>query len=133
MNGRAVPWVIAGAAGGALVAVLLIQRGPARHPDPRPGITAMAVLPLPAVPPALGASQAYAAARSAPGVLDGLYCYCHCREEFNHRSLLTCFESEHAASCDLCMGEAVLAVNMASQGSTLEQIRRAIDERFGGS
>jgi hypothetical protein len=89
------------------------------------------VLPPIAIPRTPGAAEAYAAARSAPGVLDGLYCHCHCRENAGHRSLLTCFESDHGAYCDVCMGEAMLAVQMAGQGSSLDQIRRAIDAQFG--
>jgi hypothetical protein len=132
VNQRTVPWLVAGAAVAAL-AVVLLSRYPAvgHHPDPRPGVTAIAVLPPIAIPRTPGAAEAYAAARSAPGVLDGLYCHCHCRENAGHRSLLTCFESDHGAYCDVCMGEAMLAVQMAGQGSSLDQIRRAIDAQFG--
>ena len=88
------------------------------------------------VPPSLvlgtpGAAAAYAAARSAPQMLDGLYCHCECARHFGHRSLLTCFESDHGAHCSTCMGEALLAAELASRGASLEAVRRAIDERFG--
>jgi hypothetical protein len=132
VNQRTVPWLVAGAAVAALAVVLLSRsRAVGHHPDPRPGVTAIAVLPPIAIPRTPGAAEAYAAARSAPGVLDGLYCHCHCRENAGHRSLLTCFESDHGAYCDVCMGEAMLAVQMAGQGSSLDQIRRAIDAQFG--
>lgn len=133
MNRRAVPWLIAGAALAALGAVLLLGHGTTigHHPEPRPGVTAVAVLPPGAVPRTPGAAEAYAAARSAPAVLDGLYCHCHCRENAGHRSLLTCFESNHGAYCDICMSEAMLALQMGGQGSSLDQIRRAIDAQFG--
>jgi len=49
----------------------------------------------------------------------------------NHRSLLTCFETEHAGQCDICMGEAMMAGQMAAAGSSLESIRKAIDVQFG--
>jgi len=65
-------------------------------------------------------------------VLDGIYCHCNCSRTVGHRSLLTCFESEHGASCDICMGEAQLAARLAAQGKTLQLIRQAIDARFGG-
>jgi Protein of unknown function with PCYCGC motif len=127
-----VPWLVAGGAAAALAVVLLTGRdGSAHHPDPRPGVTAIGVLSGAAVPNTPGALEAYAAARSAPAVLDGLYCHCHCRENAGHRSLLTCFESTHGAYCDICMGEAMLAVRMASEGRALAQIRQAIDARFG--
>lgn len=128
-----VPWLVAAAAVAALAVVLMLGRGESggRHPEPRPGVTAVAVLPPAAVPRTPGAAEAYAAARSGPTVLDGLYCHCHCRENAGHRSLLTCFESNHGAYCDICMGEATLAVQLAAGGSSLDQIRRAIDAQFG--
>jgi hypothetical protein len=127
------PWVIAGLAGAAAVALLAVHRagGVVAHPDPRPGVSADRVLPPSLVLNTPGAAEAYAAARNAPELLDGLYCHCECAKHFGHRSLLTCFESDHGAQCDICMGEAVLATRLGAQGGTLDQIRRAIDERFG--
>ena len=118
----------------AAVAVLAVSRGAGGavpHPNPRPGVTAERVLAPSLVPNTPGAGEAYAAARSAPGVLDGLYCHCDCSKHFGHRSLLTCFESEHGGRCDICMGEATLAAQLASRGSSLDDIRQAIDQRFG--
>jgi hypothetical protein len=127
------PWVIAGLAGAAVVGLLGTKRagGQVLHPDPRPGVTAERVLPPSTVPHTPGAAEAYAAARGAPQVLDGVHCYCECAKHFGHRSLLTCFESDHGSHCDICMGEATLAASLASQGSSLNDIRRAIDQRFG--
>jgi uncharacterized protein with PCYCGC motif len=127
------PWVLAALAAAALAGVLWLPRGAgaAGHPDPRPGVTAERVLPPGLVANTPGAPEAYAAARSAPQVLDGLHCHCECAKHFGHRSLLTCFESDHASHCDICMGEAVLAAQLASRGGSLDAIRRAIDERFG--
>jgi len=126
------PWIIAGAAAAALVGLLVVKQagGVVVHPDPRPGVTAERVLPPSLVLNAPGAAEAYAAARNAPQLLDGLYCHCECAKHFGHRSLLTCFESDHGSQCDICMGEAVLATELASRGSSLDAIRRAIDERF---
>jgi hypothetical protein len=127
------PWLVAGGAAVALAGVLLASRSPeAVHPAPRPGITAERVLPDPAIPRNPGALEAYAAARGAPAVLDGLYCHCDCSRHAGHRSLLTCFESEHGAYCDICMGEAVLANRLAARGTSLQEIRAAIDRQFGG-
>jgi len=127
------PWIIAGLAGAAVVGLLGTRRasGLVVHPDPRPGVTAERVLPASAVLNTPGAAEAYAAARSAPRVLDGVHCYCECAKHFGHRSLLTCFESDHGSQCDVCTGEATLATRLASQGSSLDDIRRAIDHRFG--
>ena len=41
-----------------------------------------------------------------------------------------CFESEHGASCDVCLGEAKLAAEMPANGASLDAIRAAIDARF---
>jgi len=126
--------VIAGVAAAAAVILLAANRGAGStvpHPNPRLGVTAERVLPPSLVPNTPGAGEAYAAARSVPRVLDGLYCHCDCSKHFGHRSLLTCFESEHGGRCDICMGEATLAAELAARGSSLDEIRRAIDQRFG--
>lgn len=128
---RRLPWLIAAAAALALLALVVTSRARAGHPDPRPGITAEKVLPLAALPRTPGSVESYAAARAVPQVLDGLFCYCDCARHSGHRSLLTCFESEHGGYCDICMGEAVLAQQMTVRGESLDAIRRAIDAQFG--
>jgi uncharacterized protein with PCYCGC motif len=78
--------------------------------------------------------EAYAAAREVSAVLNQLYCWCHCKEStiFHHRSLLECFESDHASQCTTCMGEAILAHKMVKGGITdVRQIQNAIDAQFG--
>ena len=138
MSGQKLPWVVAGAGLLALGIVLVAQRrGPTTsttsttHPEPRPGITAERVLPAAMVPSGPGVLAAYEAARSAPQALDGVYCHCNCSKSIGHRSLLTCFETEHGAYCDICMGEAMLAARMAGNGRSLTEIRQAIDAQFG--
>lgn len=127
------PWMVAGVAAAAVAGVLSVKGagGSGAHPDPRPGVTAERVVPPSLVPNTPGAAEAYAAARAAPRMLDGIHCHCECAKHFGHRSLLTCFESDHGSHCDICMGEAVLAVGLASRGTPLDAIRHAIDERFG--
>jgi len=127
------PWIVAGVAAAALVAVVFYTR-PASgsiHPDPRPGVTGEKILPNFAIPKNPGALEAYAAARAAPATLDGVYCHCDCSKHSGHRSLLTCFESDHGAFCDICMGEAMMASGMAARGQSLMEIRAAIDRQFG--
>jgi hypothetical protein len=126
------PWVIAAAAAIAAVLLLVVARpaSGAHHPTPRPGITGAAVLPASTFGQDERLVRAYTAAREMPEVFDGLYCYCQCKETFRHVSLLTCFESEHGASCDICLAEAAMAADMHKKGSSLDDIRRAIDTRF---
>jgi len=130
---RRLPWIVAGVAAVAAVGLVVTRRagGTGVHPDPRPGVTAERVVPPSLVLNTPGAAGAYAAARSAPQVLDGVYCHCDCSKHAGHRSLLTCFESDHGARCDICMGEATLAAQLAARGSSLAEIRHAIDQRFG--
>jgi hypothetical protein len=44
------------------------------------------------------AKKAYEIARAIPEVLDRLYCYCRCRENFGHRNLLSCFVNNHGST-----------------------------------
>ena len=126
------PWLIAGAAVIAIVAIVVAtgNAGAGHHPTPRAGVTGAKVLPASMFGEDERLVRAYTAARTMPGVFDGLYCYCHCKEDMGHVSLLTCYESEHAASCDICLAEAAMAAQMHGQGATLEEIRHAIDARF---
>ena len=125
---------LAGAAG-ALVLVprplraLALAARSARHPDPRPGITADAVLPDADVP--ARSKAAYRVAREIPGILDGLYCHCDCAERDGRRSLLSCFEVTMATTCGVCRGEAVLAGKLHREKKTLDEIRAAVDEEYG--
>lgn len=127
------PWLFAGA--GILALALVVfqpwRRAVAAHPDPRPGVTAERVLPPAMIENTPGALAAYEAARRVPQILDGLYCHCNCSKFEGHRSLLTCFESNHGARCDICMGEAMLAEKLAAENNSLQQIRSAIDAQFG--
>lgn len=49
----------------------------------------------------------YAKARLVADRLDQMYCYCQCGENdaLKHKSLLTCFQSDHAAECGICLAE----------------------------
>ena len=41
---------------------------------------------------------AYEVARAIPEVLDELYCYCRCQENFGHKNLLSCYVDTHAST-----------------------------------
>jgi hypothetical protein len=106
------------------------RRDGPRHPDPRPGITAARVLPDAKVD--AEHKDAYEAAREIPEILDGIYCHCDCADRHsNLRSLLSCYETEMPMSCGVCSGEARAALRLHKQGKTLDEIRTAIDKRFG--
>lgn len=76
--------------------------------------------------------QAYAIAHAIPPTLNQLYCWCHCEETLGMRSLLECYESEHAAGCEICLGEAELAWELTQQGTTdAARIQAAVDAWIG--
>jgi len=75
-------------------------------------------------------AKAYRIAREIPEVLDSLYCYCECKKNFGHKSLLTCYVDKHGAYCDVCIEEAIMAYDMYQSGKDILTIRRAVDRRF---
>src|SRR5581483_4266570 len=68
--------------------------------------------------------EAYEVAKEIPDVLAQQPCYCYCQRQ-GHRGLLDCFRTEHAASCNICIREALLAGNMHRGGKSVEEIRPA--------
>ena len=69
--------------------------------------------------------KAYQTAKEVPGVLVQQPCYCYCQRK-GHRSLLDCFKTDHAASCNICVREAVLTDQMHRQGKSPEETRKSI-------
>jgi len=130
--GSAIPWIVVGLLGVALIGIWVGFGSGKRshHPDPRPGITGTTVVPASRYANYPRVNAVYAQAQEIAAVLDGLYCYCDCARHSGHRSLLTCFESDHAAACDVCMTEATVAHRMTKEGRSLEEIREAIDEFY---
>jgi hypothetical protein len=47
-----------------------------------------------------------------------------------HKSLHSCFEDDHAAHCDVCTNEALMAYRLQKQGLTPKQIREQIITQF---
>ena len=78
------------------------------------------------------AREAYRIAREIPQTLAQLPCYCYCDEGFGHKSLHTCYESDHSAHCAVCVSEALMAYRLQKdEGLTPEQIRNRIVAQFG--
>lgn len=90
------------------------------------------------LPPTLPASEfvgkareAYEAAKKIPQTLAQLPCYCECDRGLGHKSLHTCFTDDHAASCAVCVDEALLAYKLQKdQKLTPEQVREKIVEKY---
>ena len=75
--------------------------------------------------------DAYRTAREIPVTLAQLPCYCHCDQGFGHKSLYSCFEDEHAAHCDVCVREALLALKLEKeQKMSPAQIRDTIVAQY---
>jgi hypothetical protein len=103
------------------------------HPEPRPGVDASKVLNGDVLSnPA--AAPVYDLIREIPEVADGIRCHCGCAELPGYYSLLTCYEEGGMAQfCVICQGQARLAHRRHGEGQSLDQIRNAIDARFGNA
>lgn len=76
---------------------------------------------------------AYQAAKEIPQILAQLPCYCHCDRGHGHKSLHSCFESEHGENCGICIGEALTAHNLQKRGASVTEIRKQIIAAYGSS
>lgn len=107
-----------------------VRRGP--HPTPRPGITAAKVLTATQLAATPDLVPLFDMVREIPEVVDGIRCQCGCSDPPDFYSLLSCYEGEAMARhCDICQGQARLAHRLHRAGNTLDEIREAIDARFG--
>ena len=93
----------------------------------------MAVLPPTLSPELFSGNEklAYKAAQEIPQTLAQLPCYCHCDRSQNHKSLHSCFESEHGENCGICINEALMAYNLQKQGVAVNEIRKRIITAYG--
>ena len=103
------------------------------HPTPRPGITAAKVTSADIVAKHPSVADAFDAVRGIPEIADGLRCHCGCAGLPGFYSLLTCFEgpSAMALSCPICPGEGRMAARLHKSGKTLNEIRAALDAKYG--
>ena len=127
---------------GALAALLPVLRrraghhcrmrlaGP--HPTPRPGITAAKVLTREQLSESPSVIPVFDQVREIPDIVDGIRCQCGCADLEGFYSLLSCYEGDAMArSCPICQGEGRLAARLHKDGKTLDEIRVAIDARYG--
>jgi hypothetical protein len=121
------------------VALLLLpnraraMRSPGPHPTPRPGITAAKVVTSDKLDGNANLIAVFDGVREIPEVIDGIRCQCGCAASEGFYSLLTCYEGENAMAkmCHVCQGEGKLAVRLHKEGKSLDEIRVAIDAKFG--
>ncbi|MEP6802686.1 MAG: PCYCGC motif-containing (lipo)protein [Acidobacteriota bacterium] len=73
--------------------------------------------------------KSYEAAKKYPDTMDRLHCFCECKESprEHHKTLLTCFASEHAAGCGICQHEALMAAKLKEQGASDEEVEITVE------
>lgn len=121
--------------GGLLLMALLVLPAmnlgaSGHHPEPREHIDHTHVAPAERYVAYPRVAAIYDQVAEIPHVVDGIYCFCACSEHSGHHSLLDCFHDDHAAHCDVCLSEAAMAHRMHEDGSTLDEIRTAIDRVY---
>jgi len=62
--------------------------------------------------------------------LSKMYCYCQCHEQEGHVSLLTCFQTNHAEECGICLREAAQAYQDWKDGKPVHASQHAADVAF---
>jgi Protein of unknown function with PCYCGC motif len=76
--------------------------------------------------------SAYQVAKEIPQTLAQLPCYCHCDISIGHKSLQSCFVTEHGESCGICIGEALMAYQLEKRDKLpIAQIRQRIIAAYG--
>ncbi|MES2179129.1 MAG: hypothetical protein V4550_14805 [Gemmatimonadota bacterium] len=125
--------------GSAIAALVLPWRtwaqrrdAPGPHPTPRAGITGAKVLTAEQLGKKTELIPLFDAVREAPEIVDGIRCNCGCASFKGFYSLLSCYEGEAMArECAICQGQGRLATRLHKAGKTLDEIRAAVDAKFG--
>ncbi|CCQ91063.1 exported hypothetical protein [Nitrospina gracilis 3/211] len=120
---------------GAVVGAILFGGYLYLQPAPTPVAPAMGNLieTRPVLTPALftgKAALAYRYAAEIPKVIDSQFCYCYCKRDHGHKTLLTCFTTMHGSKCGVCIDEVIYAYELYKSGKTLDEIVKAVDDRF---
>ena len=109
-----------------------VERTSPGHPTPRPGITGDRVLTGAQLAKSSALVPLFDGVRAIPQIIDGIRCNCGCASLPGFYSLLSCYEGDGMArDCRTCQGQGRLAVRLHKEGRTLDEIRAAIDAKFG--
>jgi hypothetical protein len=73
--------------------------------------------------------KSYEAAAKYPATMDLLHCFCECQESTReqHKTLLTCFTTQHAAGCGICQHEALMAAKLKDEGRSDEEVEYTVE------
>jgi len=122
--------VISMVLGGVYIYTKPQERATASNPAPATG---QLIENKPVLSPALFTGKtalAYKYAAEIPKVIDSQFCYCYCKKDHGHKSLLTCFTSMHGSKCDICINEVLYAHELYEDGLSLDEIVVAVDKKF---
>lgn len=92
---------------------------------------------LSTLPPSL--AKLYRGAESHATHFEEIPCFCGCQEgRLQHRNLLDCYVlkdgagwESHAVGCDVCQGEAEMALDLLKDGSPIAEIKSRIVDSYG--
>lgn len=108
------------------------ERQKSPHPKPRAGITGAKVLTAAQLKEHPKLIPLFDSVRKIPQIIDGIRCNCGCGHPPEMYSLLSCYEGDAMAlECAVCQGQGKLAARLHSEGKTLDEIRQALDAKFG--
>ena len=85
--------------------------------------------------------EAYAYAADNPDKVSYIPCYCGCGRHSGHQSVNDCFVAArgadgtvvydpHGSGCDMCVDIVLTTKRMLAQGSTLHEVRQAVDAKY---
>jgi hypothetical protein len=75
-------------------------------------------------------ARAYKIAKENRELLDSMFCYCNCKKNNGHKSLLSCYADTHAVNCSICQDQAFYAHSRFQKGDDIARVRAAVDKRF---
>jgi hypothetical protein len=116
-----------------MAAAPIRRHGRDPHPTPRPGITGAKVATREQLADKPQLVDLFDGVREIPEVVDGIRCNCGCSHNEGFYSLLTCYEGKTAMArdCPVCQGQGRLAVRLHKAGKSLQDIRAAVDAKYG--
>ncbi len=75
-------------------------------------------------------ARAYKIAKDQRELLDSMFCYCNCKKNNGHNSLLSCYTDNHAVNCSICQDQAFYAYSRFQGGEDIARVRAAVDKKF---
>ena len=117
----------------AALALPRVVRQKDPHPTPRPGITGAKVATHEQLASKPKLIELFDGVRETPEIIDGIRCNCGCSHNEGFYSLLSCYEGKEAMAkdCPICQGQGRLAIRLHKAGKSLDEIRSAVDAKFG--